>query len=130
MPLQYDFNARQLGSLGLSPQISNMGSIEFHIDRMPGLAGGKQALLLGLSEIDLPSPRKATSGEIDYLFGSVHYPQKIDGVGTMKCTFQDYINGRQRDILHLWFDLIFDERTGLGAPIHLLKADAEDRKST
>jgi hypothetical protein len=120
--LNYDFNATALGSLGLAPQMSNMGMLELHLSRI-GIPEGKAALMIGLSDFKLPETRKVSPETINYLFGSVNYPGKVGKAGDLSCTFNDYINGRQRRVLHKWFDLVFDERTGLGAPVSDLKAD-------
>jgi hypothetical protein len=99
-----------------------MGTIEFHIDNI--VPGGKEVLLLGLSSVTLPTPRKVNQEQINYLNGVVNYPSRPQALGLLTTEFNDFIDGRQREILHKWFDKIYDERTGLGSLPSDIKTEA------
>ena len=113
----FDFNAATLTSQKTNPQLKHMGVIEFHIDRL--VPGGKEALLLGVQEFNMPEARSINSVEINYLNGSIKAPAGPSNLGDLTVVFVDYIDGNQRRVLHQWFDLVFDESTGLGG----LKSD-------
>ncbi len=120
--LPYDFNAMRLGLSGGNPQLSNMGMIEFHINGL--IPGGKEALILGLSSYTMPTPRKVNQESVDYINGVINYPSRPNAIGLLSLEFNDFIDGRQREVLHKWFDLVYDERTGLGLPPSQVKTNA------
>jgi hypothetical protein len=122
MVLPYDFNARRLAMSGQNPQLDDGGMIEFQINDL--VPGGREVLMLALSSFDLPSPRSVPPQTINYLKGSVNVPGRPSAITTFSCEFVDYIDGRQRDILHQWFDKVYNERTGLGLLPSDLKRDA------
>lgn len=122
MPLPYDFNAARMRRANLDPQLNNGGMIEFHINGL--VPGGKEVLMIGLKSMSFPRGRKIGKNTIHYLNGVVKVPGKVDEPGDITCVFQDYINGRQRLVLHSWFDYVFDERTGRGVLPSRLKTAA------
>jgi len=122
MALPYDFNAMRLGLQGFQPQLSNMGMLEFHLNGI--LPGAKEILMLSLKSIDMPNGRSVAIEKIPYLNGDIKHPGKVGDLGDLSVTFYDYIDGRTREILHKWFDLVHDEKTGLGLPSALIKTNA------
>ena len=102
----------RLGLAGFNPQLSNMGMIEFHINGL--VPGGKEVLILGLSTITMPTPRKVLQSQVNYINGTINYPSRPGALGILTCEFTDYIDGRQREVLHKWFDGVYDEKTGRG----------------
>lgn len=112
MPLRYDWNAMKLSEKGLNPFLNHMGMIEFEIDNL--VPGGRDILITGLSAVsNVPDPRKVSPVEIPYLNGSIKVPGPPGSIGDLTCTFNDYLNGEQRRVLHDWFAEVYDERTGL-----------------
>lgn len=108
----YDFTASRLAAKGMNPQMSHMGMLELHINEL--IPGAKEVLMLGFTSIDLPTAQSVQKKTIHYLHGSVNYPGKPESTGDITLTIQDYVDGRQREVLHEWFDKIYDKRTGLG----------------
>jgi len=122
MVLPYDFTASRLSRANLDPQLSHCGMIEFHIEEL--VPGGRDILMLGLKSFTMPKGRTMGKDTIRYLNGAINHPTQVSPTDDLTCVFQDYINGRQREILHQWFDLVFDERTGLSHLASQIKADA------
>jgi hypothetical protein len=118
----YPFNAIQLAQRRFNPQLGHMGMMEFHIDDL--VSGGKEILALGLANFSFPSPRKVSPVTVNYLNGVIRYPGKPGPIEGFSATFVDYIDGRQREILHSWFDYVYDERTGVGGLPAQIKVDA------
>jgi len=100
-------------------QKSNMGMIELHVDTL-GIPGGQEILSLSFSEATIPG-RKITRGQIEYLNGTVFYPQRPEPLGEMPIIFRDYIDSNTRLTIERWFDKVYDERTGLMTVTNRLK---------
>lgn len=113
----YDFGAHRLSEARLNPQLKHMGVIEFLIDDL--VPGGKDTLLMGISGFRMPEPRKVQPIPVKYLNGVVKYPGGPAELGDLSVTFNDYVDGQQRRVLHQWFDYVYDERTGISG----LKSD-------
>lgn len=123
MPLPYDFTAGRLSKAGLDSQLSHCGMIEFQINTLLG-DNAKDVLMVGLSSFTLPTPRKMKKATIHYLNGAISVPTKVGAVGDLQIVINDYINGRQREVLHKLFDLVYDERTGLSRLTSQMKFNA------
>lgn len=119
--LPYDFTGARLQKAGLDPQLSHCGMIEFHIDQL--VPGGKEVLMMGLKSVTMPNGRVINKDTVRHLNGAVNYPTQVEPTDDITCVFYDYINGRQREVLHKWFDYVFDENTGLGRLASEIKAN-------
>jgi len=129
MTLNYDFTAKAISQAGLEPQIDKMGMIEFHFNKPKVLAAlgqdAKRTLMLGLKAYELPTSREVNTDTVSHLNGKINFattPKDLtDG---FSITIYDYINGPQRDMLHRWFDLVYDARKGYGELTSEIKVDA------
>ena len=120
--LPYNFNGAQLAQAAgrANPQTSNMGILEFQVDNI--VPGARELLTLTLQSAETPT-RKVARGEIQYLNGTVFYPQKAEPLDEMSVVFRDYSDLPARKRLEEWFSLVYDENTGLMTPPSALKID-------
>lgn len=100
------------------PQKQNMGMLELNIDRL--VPGGKEILILSLQEFTVP-PREVTTGELPYLNGRVRYAQAPNALPNLTATFRDFPRANTRAILQQWFELVYNETSGLMTPMSALK---------
>jgi len=100
------------------PQKDNMGMLELNIDQI--VPGGKEILTLSLQEFTVP-PREVNTGELPYLNGRSRYAQAPNALGNISVTYRDFPLVGTRRILQQWFELIYNERTGLMLPMSAVK---------
>lgn len=100
-------------------QKSNMGMLEINLDRL-GIPNGQEILSLSFSEATIPG-RKITRGQIEYLNGTVFYPQRPEPLGELSAVYRDYIDSNTRLFIERWFDRVYDEQTGLMTVTNRLK---------
>ncbi len=121
--IPYNFAGNMLAQAAgrMNPQKTNLGMLEFQIsDKVPG---AKNFLALTLQAAEIPN-RRISRGEIQYLNGTVFYPQKAEPLDEMTVTFRDYSDVPVRSYLEQWFRLVYDEKTGLMLPPSFLKVEA------
>lgn len=121
--LPYNFNGAQLAQAAgrANPQTNNMGILEFQVDNL--VPGARELLTLTLQAAETPT-RRVARGEIQYLNGTVFYPQKAEPLDEMTVTFRDYSDLPARGQLEQWFANVYNEDTGLMSPPSVLKVDA------
>lgn len=100
------------------PQKDNMGMLELNIDRI--IPGGKEILTLSIQEFSVPG-RSVNTAELPYLNGRVKYAAGPNALGNITATFRDFPRAGTRRILEQWFGLVYDEVTGLMAPMAAVK---------
>lgn len=100
------------------PQKDNMGMLELNIDQI--VPGGKEILTLSLQEFTAPG-REVGTGELPYLNGRARYATAPTALGNITAVYRDFPLAGTRRILQQWFDLVFDERTGLMTPMAFVK---------
>lgn len=103
-----------------NPQKQNMGMLELEINQL--VPGGKEILILSLQEFTVPG-REVGTTELPYLNGRVKYPTAPNPLGNVSATFRDFPEGGTRRVLHQWFQLVYNERTGLMLPPAVLKTN-------
>jgi len=118
----YSFNAMHLAARRYNPQLINMGTIELHLDEL--IPGASRILSIGLKGFTMPQATTMASEPVKFMNGSINFPTEPEVASTFKCTFVDYMDGGQRAVLHKWFDLVYDARTGLGMLPSDMKIDA------
>ena len=99
-------------------QKQNMGILEFDISNL--VPGGREILTLALQEFTIPG-RAVDTAELSYLNGQVKYATKPTALGDVSVTFRDFPEAGVRRILQQWFDLVYNETTGLMLPSSVLK---------
>lgn len=100
------------------PAKGNMGMLELNIDQL--VPGGKEILTLSLQEFTIP-PREVATGELPYLNGRSKYATAPTALGSVSVTYRDFPLAGTRRILQQWFDLVYNERTGLMLPMAAIK---------
>jgi len=100
------------------PQKDNMGMLELNIDRL--IPGGKEILTLSIQEFTLPG-RSVNTAELPYLNGRVKYAAGPRALGNITAKFRDFPLAGTRRIIEQWFGLVYDEFTGLMAPMAAVK---------
>ena len=103
-----------------NPQKQNMGMLELEINQL--VPGGKEILILSLQEFSVPG-REVGSAELPYLNGRMKYPTAPNPQGNVSATFRDFPETGARRVLHQWFQLVYNEVTGLMMPPSVLKTD-------
>ncbi len=103
-------------------QKKNMGMLEFHIDHL-GIPGGQEILSLSFKLATIPG-RKITRGQIEYLNGTIFFPQRPEPLAEMSVTFRDFIDSNTRLTIERWFDRVYDELTGLMQVTNRVKVPA------
>jgi len=101
-----------------NPQKQNMGMLELDINQL--VPGGKEILILSIQEFTVPG-REVGVGEMPYLNGRVKYPTAPNALGNVSATFRDFPETGSRRVLHQWFQMVFNESTGLMLPPAALK---------
>lgn len=114
-----DFLA-QAGS-AFDVQKKNMGVLELVIDQLPGMGGAQEILTLSLQQFEIPG-REVGTGDLHFLNGVVKYPTKPNPQGPISVTFRDFPRAKTRAKLVQWFNLVYDEESGLMLPPGALKA--------
>jgi hypothetical protein len=95
-----------------------MGMLELEVNQL--VPGGKEILILSLQEFTVPG-REVGTAELPYLNGRVKYPTAPNALGNISATFRDFPEKGTRRVLHQWFQLVYNETTGLMLPPGLLK---------
>jgi len=117
-PYRYAGNILAQAQGAWNPQKKNMGMLELEINNL--VPGGKEILILSLQEFTVPG-REVGKNPLPYLNGRVHYPTAPEALGAVSATFRDFPETGARRVLHQWFQLVYNESTGLMLPPSLLK---------
>ena len=117
-PYRYAGNILAQAQGAWNPQKQNMGMLELEINQL--VPGGKEILILSLQEFGVPG-REVGKQELPYLNGRVQYPTAPTAQSNISATFRDFPESGSRRVLHQWFQLVYNEVTGLMLPPSLLK---------
>lgn len=100
-------------------QKQNLGILELNIDQL--VPGAREILILSLQQFTIPG-REVQTQELPYLNGKVGYPSSVQKRANIQVTFRDFPQTGARSILQRWFQLVYDEETGLMLPSGLIKS--------